>query len=548
MPNTNSFTIQGRIVDLHQGEIFSGTVTVAHNKIQSIKKEVVASEKYILPGLIDAHIHIESSMLTPAAFAQLAVVHGTVATVSDPHEIANVLGIEGVDFMIENGKKVPFKFYFGAPSCVPATAFESSGAVLGVDAMETLLSRPEIHYMAEMMNYPGVIYKDAEVMAKIAVAKKHNKPVDGHAPGLKGEQARQYIEAGITTDHECFTMEEALDKIQHGMKIQIREGSAAKNFDALVGLLETHPEHVLFCSDDKHPNDLVKGHINELVKRAIHLGYDPILVLQSCILNPVKHYNLNVGLLREGDLADFIVIDNLQDFNVLQTYIDGILVAENGKSLIQHVETATPNRFLIDSFSAKELELKGDGSPIKIIEAIEGQLITNTIVDTPLVENGLLVSDTERDYLKIVVMNRYKKTHPAIGFIKNIGLKNGAIASTVAHDSHNIIAVGSSDALLEKAIHALVAAKGGVVACTPDELVLLSLPVAGLMSGNDGKQVAADYEKADALAKKAGSTLQAPFMTISFMALLVIPQLKLSDKGLFDGATFSFTNLLAEAL
>ena len=548
MPNTNSFTIQGRIVDLHQGEIFSGTVTVAHNKIQSIKKEVVASEKYILPGLIDAHIHIESSMLTPAAFAQLAVVHGTVATVSDPHEIANVLGIEGVDFMIENGKKVPFKFYFGAPSCVPATAFESSGAVLGVDAMETLLSRPEIHYMAEMMNYPGVIYKDAEVMAKIAVAKKHNKPVDGHAPGLKGEQARQYIEAGITTDHECFTMEEALDKIQHGMKIQIREGSAAKNFDALVGLLETHPEHVLFCSDDKHPNDLVKGHINELVKRAIHLGYDPILVLQSCILNPVKHYNLNVGLLREGDLADFIVIDNLQDFNVLQTYIDGILVAENGKSLIQHVETATPNRFLIDSFSAKELELKGDGSPIKIIEAIEGQLITNTIVDTPLVENGLLVSDTERDYLKIVVMNRYKKTHPAIGFIKNIGLKNGAIASTVAHDSHNIIAVGSSDALLEKAIHALVAAKGGVVACTPDELVLLSLPVAGLMSGNDGKQVAADYEKADALAKKAGSTLQAPFMTLSFMALLVIPQLKLSDKGLFDGATFSFTNLLAEAL
>ncbi len=548
MPNTNSFTIQGRIVDLHQGEIFSGTVTVALNKIQSIKKEVVASEKYILPGLIDAHVHIESSMLTPAAFAQLAVVHGTVATVSDPHEIANVLGIEGVDFMIENGKKVPFKFYFGAPSCVPATAFESSGAVLGVDAMETLLSRPEIHYMVEMMNYPGVIYKDAEVMAKIAVAKKHNKPVDGHAPGLTGEQAHQYIEAGITTDHECFTMEEALDKIQHGMKIQIREGSAAKNFDALVGLLETHPEHVLFCSDDKHPNDLVKGHINELVKRAIHLGYDPIRVLQSCILNPVNHYNLHVGLLREGDAADFIVIDNLQDFNVLQTYIDGILVAENGKSLIQHVETATPNKFLIDSFSAKELELKGDGSPIKIIEAIEGQLITNTIVDTPLVENGLLVSDTERDYLKIVVMNRYKKTHPAIGFIKNIGLKNGAIASTVAHDSHNIIAAGSSDALLEKAIQALVAAKGGVVACTPDELVLLPLPVAGLMSGNDGKQVAADYEKADALAKKAGSTLQAPFMTLSFMALLVIPQLKLSDKGLFDGATFSFTNLLAEAL
>lgn len=545
MQNSNSFSIKGRIVDLEQGEIYSGTINVVNSKIQSIIKEAVQSDKYIVPGLVDAHIHIESSMLTPAAFAQLAVVHGTVATVSDPHEIANVLGIEGVDFMIENGKKVPFKFYFGAPSCVPATGFESSGAVLGVDEMETLLSRPEIHYMAEMMNYPGVIYKDTEVLAKIAVAKKHNKPVDGHAPGLKGEQARQYIEAGITTDHECFTMEEALDKIQYGMKIQIREGSAAKNFEALIGLLETHPDHVLFCSDDKHPNDLVKGHINELVKRAINLGYDPIRVLQSCILNPVKHYNLNIGLLREGDAADFIVIDNLQDFNILQTFIDGLLVAENGKSLIPNVETATPNKFLIDSFSAKELEIKGDGSPLKIIEAIEGQLITNTIVDTPLVKNGLLVSDTERDYLKILVINRYKKTNPAIGFIKNIGLKNGAIASTVAHDSHNIIAVGSSDAMLEKAIQALVTAKGGVVACTPDELVMLPLPVAGLMSGNDGKQVAADYEKADALAKKAGSTLQAPFMTLSFMALLVIPQLKLSDKGLFDGATFSFTDLVA---
>lgn len=547
MQHNHTFSIQGRIVDLHQGRIYPGTVTVANNKIQSIKEEAVASEKHILPGLIDAHIHIESSMLTPAAFARLAVVHGTVATVSDPHEIANVLGIAGVDFMIENGKRVPFKFYFGAPSCVPATGFESAGAVLGVDAMENLLSRPEIHYMAEMMNYPGVIYKDAEVLAKIAVAKKHNKPVDGHAPGLKGEQARQYIEAGITTDHECFTMEEALDKIKYGMKIQIREGSAAKNFEALIGLLDTHPDQVLFCSDDKHPNDLVKGHINELVKRAIHLGYDPIRVLQSCILNPVKHYNLNVGLLREGDAADFVVIDNLQDFNILQTYIDGVLVAENGKSHIPHLTTETPNKFEIDSFSRQEIEIKGDGSPIKIIEAIEGQLITNTVIDTPLVKNGLLVSDTQRDYLKLVVINRYKKTKPSIAFIKNMGFKNGAIASTVAHDSHNIIAVGSDDVLLEKAIQALIKVKGGVVACTPDELVLLPLPVAGLMSDNDGMQVAADYEKADALAKKAGSSLHAPFMTLSFMALLVIPQLKLSDKGLFDGAAFAFTSLSAEA-
>ncbi|KAF0128280.1 MAG: adenine deaminase [Bacteroidetes bacterium] len=543
MQNKNTFSLRGQIVDIINETIFPGTVNISNGKIQSIVKEDVSETKYILPGLIDAHIHIESSMLTPSAFARLAVVHGTVATVSDPHEIANVLGIDGVDFMIENGRTVPFKFYFGAPSCVPATGFESAGAVLGVEEMEQLMSRPEIHYMAEMMNYPGVIFKDEEVLAKLAVAKKYGKPVDGHAPGLKGEEARAYIEAGITTDHECFTIEEALDKIKYGMKIQIREGSAAKNFDALVGLLHTHPDKVLFCSDDKHPDDLIKGHINLMVKKAISLGYNPLTVLRSCILNPVNHYKLDVGLLQKGDSADLIVVDNLKDFKVLSTYINGEKVAENGKTLIEYQQTDTPNHFNVDQIGVEDLQIKGSGSKIRIIEAIEGQLITNTILDYPLLENGFMVSDLKRDYLKMVVLNRYKKDKPSIAFIKNIGLTNGAIASTVAHDSHNIIAVGSDDALMVKAINTLIESKGGVVAVTNDQLDLLPLPVAGLMSAEDGQIVAKCYEKADALAKQAGTKLHAPFMTLSFMALLVIPQLKLSDKGLFDGSTFSFTSL-----
>jgi len=541
----NSYSINGQIVDLHQSEIFPGTLTVENGIITQIKKTDSAPDHFILPGLIDAHVHIESSMLVPSEFARLAVVHGTVATVSDPHEIANVLGIAGVDYMIKNGKTVPFKFYFGAPSCVPATAFESSGADLGPEDMETLLSRPEIKYMAEMMNYPGVIFQDEMVMQKLAVAKKYNKPIDGHAPGLKGEQAQKYIQAGITTDHECFTMEEALDKIKYGMKIQIREGSAAKNFEALIDLMKDHADKVLFCSDDKHPDDLVRGHINQLVKRAIAKGYDPIHVLKSAILNPIKHYNLEVGTLQIDDPADMIVVDSLNDFNVLKTYINGELVAENGKSLIEASMATSPNNFVAEKLSAADFFVQNEGKSIKVIEALEGQLITNTFIGKAKVEGKNLVSNIADDILKIAVINRYKKAAPAIAFIKNIGLKRGAIASTVAHDSHNIIVVGADDASMVKAVNLMVESQGGVVACDADSVHLLPLPVAGLMSNKNGYEVAEAYEKADAAAKALGTVLHAPFMTLSFMALLVIPQLKLSDKGLFDGGKFAFTELSA---
>ena len=542
--NNNTFTLSGDIVDLHSESIFKGTVYIENGHIKDIvKDDSVSQSQFILPGLIDSHIHVESSMLIPSEFARLAVIHGTVATVSDPHEIANVLGIDGIKYMIENGKKVPFKFYFGASSCVPATPFETAGAELGVKELDELMAMDEIKYMAEMMNFPGVINCDGFVMDKLAIAKKYNKPVDGHAPGVKGDAAKKYIEAGITTDHECFTMEEALEKIEYGMKIQIREGSAAKNFEALVGLLEDHADDVFFCSDDKHPDDLAEGHINQLVKRAVAKGHDVLKVLKNVILNPINHYNLEVGSLKSGDPADMIVVDSLENFDVLQTYVNGVLVAEHGKTLIHSVEAEKPNLFLAEPVSAEDIAVSGSGR-IKVIEAYDGELITGVITEHAKLVNGNAVSDIENDILKIVVLNRYEKdVKPAVAFIKGFGLKSGALASSVAHDSHNVVAVGTSDEEIVKAMNLVIDSKGGVAVVQDDFYDVLPLPVAGLMSTSDGFEVAEQYHQIDKKAHELGSKLRAPFMTLSFMALLVIPDLKLSDKGLFDGTTFSFTNL-----
>lgn len=546
-----SFSITGNFVDLLQKKIYAAEVVVKEGKIISVSARTgLITETYILPGFIDAHIHIESSMLVPAEFARLAVVHGTVATVSDPHEIANVCGLPGIEFMIDNGNTVPFKFYFGAPSCVPATNFETAGSSINANDINELLKSKEILYLSEMMNFPGVLHEDEEVMKKIAAAKKYNKPVDGHAPGLRGVDAKKYIEAGISTDHECFTKEEALDKLKNGMKIIIREGSAAKNFDALVDLLNDHPGEIMFCSDDKHPDSLVEGHINQLCARAVARGIDVFKILQAACINPVHHYNLNVGMLREGDAADFIIVKDLQNFEVLQTYVEGQLVAENGESLI--VTTQKEKSEWVNNFNCNEKKIEdfevnienislGKEGQMEIIEALDGQLITNKILHFPKIVNNAIVSDIENDILKIVVVNRYHNAPVAKAFIKNFGLKKGAIASSVAHDSHNIVAVGVDDESICKAVNLVIINRGGV-SCAGNKERVLSLPVAGLMSGEDGYIVAEKYATIDKAAKDLGSTLSAPFMTLSFMALLVIPHLKLSDIGLFDGDEFKIIN------
>ena len=539
-----NFKIQGNVVDIFNKRIFPAEVSVTNGKIESIKAlfpEAGTLKGFILPGFVDSHVHIESSMLVPSQFAKLAVVHGTVGTVSDPHEIANVCGMAGVEYMIENGKTVPFKFNFGAPSCVPATIFETAGAALDSADVKKLLERAEVKYLSEMMNFPGVLYKDVEVLKKIAAAHALGKPVDGHAPGLTGEQAITYIQAGISTDHECFTAEEALFKLQHGMKILIREGSAAKNFEALIELLEDWPKEIMFCSDDKHPDSLAVGHINQLCARAVAKGIDIYHVLRAACVNPVLHYKLDIGLLREGDAADFIVAKDLTDFIIEKTYIDGVLVAEDGVSKISVGHTEVINQFDCSPKQAADFQVPFQGEQmIAVIEAMDGQLITNRLQLVPKVRDGQIVSDIENDILKIVVINRYHEAAVAIAWIHNFGFTEGAIASSVAHDSHNIIAVGVDDESLAKAINLVIEKRGGVSAVNADKNLVLALPVAGLMSDEDGYEVAKKYTLIDEFSKGLGSHLSAPFMTLSFMALLVIPHLKLSDKGLFDGDTFSF--------
>lgn len=536
--------IVGRLVDIPAARKYPARVEIEAGRIKSITPIDAAdcpADRFLLPGFIDAHVHVESSLLVPSEFARLAVQHGTVGTISDPHEIANVCGVDGVRFMIENGKQVPFKFHFGAPSCVPATVFETAGATITAAEVEKLLQLEEIHYLSEMMNFPGVLHQDPEVMKKIEAAKKMNKPVDGHAPGLRGEDAQRYIDAGISTDHECFTYEEAKDKLDRGMKILIREGSAAKNFDVLIPLLHDHPDRIMFCSDDKHPDSLLEGHIDRICARAIKVGIPLFHVLRAACINPVEHYSMRVGRLRVGDPADLIVVKDLETFSVLQTVVDGQLVSDQGRSLIPSVETAPINQFHSTLIQPSDIMIPSDHPLARqpVIGALDGQLITEKISETPTKHGDQLIADPGRDILKIVVVNRYQSAPPKIAFIRNLGMKKGAIASSVAHDSHNVVAVGCDDASICAAVNAVMNASGGLSAVQGSETHVLPLPVAGLMSAADGYEIAAQYTQLDRFVKTVlGSTLQSPFMTLSFMALLVIPHVKLSDKGLFDGDRF----------
>ena len=539
-------TYSGHIVDVVGNRIFQGEIRVANGKIVSVMEKENVADRYIAPGLVDAHVHIECSMLTPSEFAREAVRHGTVAVVSDPHEIANVLGMQGVRFMIENGKKVPLKFCFGAPSCVPATAFETSGATFGVEEITELLALPEIGYLSEMMNYPGVIHDDPEVLQKIAAAKQAGKPIDGHAPGVTGDDLRKYIAAGITTDHESFMLDEALEKLSLGMKILIREGSAAKNFNTLHTLIKTHPDQVMFCADDIDLDDLLKGHINLMVKRALNNGYDLLTVLRIASYNPVKHYKLPMGLLQVGDAADFIIFDNPEQFEIQAVYINGTKAAERGASHIKPVEETPRNVFGASKISVADIEVPALARRIRVIEIVPNELITKQSLVPANVVDGKAVGDVENDVLKIVKLNRYQPAKPIVAFIRHSGLKSGALASSVVHDSHNIIGIGVDDVDIVEAVNAVVEAKGGISASRNGVTSVLPLPYAGLMDHRAASELARDYERLDAEARAMGTTLPAPYMTLSFMGLLVIPELKLSDQGLFDGGKFEFTDLFVE--
>ena len=544
-----SFHITANFVDVVARTITPATIEVSDGKIASITPADSAEcSGFLIPGFVDSHIHIESSMLLPNQFAKAAVRHGTVATVSDPHEIANVCGVEGIELMLDDAAKTNFKFYFGAPACVPATQFETGGAKLDVDAVTKLLDDSRIHYLSEMMNFPGVLNRDPEVMAKINASLQRGKPVDGHAPGLRGEDAAKYVSAGITTDHECTTREEAIDKLKAGCKIAIREGSAARNFDALESLIDDYPGQVMFCSDDKHPDELLLGHIDQLAARAVANGRDVMNVLQACSRNAVEHYGLDVGLLQPGDAADFVVVENLETFQVRETFIAGNCVARNGMSLLPEVEPTTVNHFNANPIQAPDIGVLAKSTRIRIIEAIDGQLITRSIVGDATIVDGRAIADPQQDLLKLVVVNRYVAAPPAVAFVRGFGIQQGAIASSVAHDSHNILAVGASDVELATAINSVIESQGGLSVACSEAVQILQLPVGGLMSTESCEAVGKKYGTLDRFVKQQLScTLRAPFMTLSFLALLVIPSLKLSDKGLFDVDRFEFVDLFVDS-
>ena len=540
-------TFQGNLVDLMAGRIFPAEVSVEDGKISSIREVSGDFQTYLAPGFVDAHVHVESSLLIPTEFARLAVKHGTVATVSDPHEIANVLGLEGVEFMLKNASKTPLNIFFGAPSCVPATPFETAGASLGVKEVEELLQREEIYYLSEMMNFPGVVKGDPEVFEKLRLAKRYGKPVDGHAPGLRGEDLQKYAEAGICNDHECFTLAEAEEKRRLGMKIAIREGSAAKNFDELFPLLLNNPEDCLFCTDDMHLDNLELGHINRLVARAVKGGVDPLVAMRVASVQAVEHYGLPVGLLREGDPADFIELADLSSFEVRRTILRGKVVAEKGETVLPPAKETPINNFAAAQVRIADMALKFEGIPpekVRVIEAIENQLVTKELWVQPKVGGNEILTDTNEDILKLVVHNRYQPAKPAVALVTGFGLKKGAIASSVGHDSHNLLAVGVDDSSLVRALEILRRNGGGLVACEAHgEEAFFPLPVAGLMTNQEAFSAVKDYQKVEKEAHRFGSFQRAPFMTLSFMALLVIPELKLSDKGLFDGRSFNFVSL-----
>lgn len=546
----------GHIVDIPAKRIFDGDVFISDGRIAAIKPaEVETDAPYIMPGFIDSHVHIESTLLLPENYARIAVHQGSVASVCDPHEIANVLGVPGVEFMVENGRKVRYHFLFGIPACVPCTVKETNGATIDSKDVETLMHRPEFYGLAEMMNFVGLQYNDPEVLAKMESARRAGKVIDGHGPGIGGSLAKLMVDSGISCDHEVDRLDLARERIGLGMKIQIREGSAACNFDELVPLLKDENSEglTMFCTDDKYPDEFYHGYINELAARAVKAGCDLWRVLETACMTPVKHFNTGTGLLQEGDPANFILVRDLKDFRVKETVIDGYSVFRNNHCTDEMTidpaspDSKVPNVFKAQEISADDIRIEMRGKKFKLMKATEGSLFTKAELIEPKVENGLVQSDPEHDILKFLVYNRYQeKARVAVSLLSGFGIKNGAIASTIAHDSHNITALGSNDKDIVTAVNALVSSKGGLCVVKNGKAEVLELPVAGLMSTRPAREVGPQHTRLKQLAHEIGCPFNAPFMTLSFMALPAIPELKLTDKGLFDIATFDFTSRFTE--
>jgi len=534
--------IKGNIVDIELSQIYFGELLVEEGVLVGKNKlGEVGVGGFVLPGLVDSHVHIESSMLVPQEFACLALRRGVVSVVADPHEIANVCGFRGVEYMFRNADVDWFKFYFGVPSCVPATRFETSGESLGFAEVGQLMGSEEVVSLAEVMNFPGVVNGDKDLLAKIDVALRCGKVVDGHAPGLVGADLKRYVAAGVGTDHECMSVGEAKEKIDAGMMVQIREGSAARNFDNLAPLFNGDVSKLMVCNDDAHPDDLLEGYMDERLKRGVALGYDLFDLLKVFVANPVDFYGLDVGKMRVGDKADFCVVDDLRGFNVQRTYVNGQLVYD-GEVLVNPEPVEVINNFKASEVCVEDLDVELKDK-LNVIDLQDGELYTVKF-QFDVSKFAGAQNSIENDVLKLVVLNRYEEgVKPSVAYIRGFGFKTGAIASTVAHDSHNIVAVGTSDELLVKAINKVVGMKGGIVAVDTDVDEGIQLEVAGLMTRKSGVEVAQEYQKLNEIVKGFGSKLRAPYMSLSFMCLLVIPELKLSDKGLFDGTKFEFVDV-----
>ena len=549
----------GRVLNIFTREITEAPVALLGSAIAGVGKGCSRGEEVldlgggvVIPGLIDAHIHIESTLLLPAHFAAAVLPHGTAAVISDPHEIANVLGEAGVAFFMEAAENLPVDIYFMAPSCVPSTDMETAGGDLAPEQVERLLDHPRVLGLAEMMNFPGVINGDAAVAAKIAAAQRRNMPVDGHLPGVGGGELQAYIGAGISTDHECVSAAEALEKVSLGMKVIIREGSAARNLAALLPAVKTAgSRHFMLCSDDREAAELLSaGHMDEILRRAVALGCDPLDAVEMATLNPALHYGLSRrGAVAPGYRADLVVVDNLEDFKVKLVIKDGRVVAREGRltaGLAHHPvdESVLETVRLQRPLQAADFEIRAAHGAMPVMGLLPGQIITEKLMLEPLrSDTGAVRADPGRDLIKLAVVERHRRSgRVAAGLVKGLGLRRGAIASSVAHDSHNIIAAGVEEAAMAAAVNELARAGGGFVAVDGGSRVLslLPLPVAGLISPEPAERVAAALEEVTCAARSLGAAPQNPFLTLSFLALPVIPHLKITDRGLFDVDAFSF--------